>query len=217
MIVTIFPDCESSISASIMHYLESINTLSYYVRFSSFAIHSIFSHLYVKKQPFVLSFLNCFYCVLNSLWFSRFISCISLCSIEEYSSCSILKQHALLIWSQNEVTLKPATSGAKTKVNGLPLTGERVLKHLDRILFGKFDWEKINMTYSLLLKWPTAVRDLSMIMGYAIRTCYFYCCIPFFAILQSYLPPCLPLVTAVSSSFLFCTSVNILDYHSVFV
>jgi len=49
---------------------------------------------------------------------------------------SIMKQHASLIWSQNEVTLKPATSGAKTKVNGLPLTGERVLKHFDRVLFG---------------------------------------------------------------------------------
>ena len=48
-----------------------------------------------------------------------------------------MKQHASLVWEQNEVTLKPATSGAKTKVNGLPLTGERVLKHLDRILFGK--------------------------------------------------------------------------------
>ena len=52
-------------------------------------------------------------------------------------SFSIMKQHASLVWEQNEVTLKPATSGAKTKVNGLPLTGERVLKHLDRILFGK--------------------------------------------------------------------------------
>ena len=53
--------------------------------------------------------------------------------------CSVMKQHASLIWSQNEVTLKPATSGAKTKVNGLPLTGERVLKHLDRVLFGRCD------------------------------------------------------------------------------
>ena len=48
-----------------------------------------------------------------------------------------MKQHAVLIWHENEVTLKPATAGAKTKVNGMPLTGERVLKHYDRILFGK--------------------------------------------------------------------------------
>eukprot|EP00794_Sanderia_malayensis_P019281 gene19281-21207_t len=49
---------------------------------------------------------------------------------------SIMKQHVILTWSDKEVTIKPGTSGAKTKINGLPLTGERVLKHLDRILFG---------------------------------------------------------------------------------
>ncbi len=49
-----------------------------------------------------------------------------------------MKQHVVLIWAEKEVTMKPGTSGAKTKVNGVPLTGERVLKHHDRILFGKF-------------------------------------------------------------------------------
>lgn len=58
------------------------------------------------------------------------------CLMFFFLSFSIMKQHASLVWAENEVTLKPATSGAKTKVNGLPLTGERVLKHLDRILFG---------------------------------------------------------------------------------
>ncbi len=38
-----------------------------------------------------------------------------------------MKQHVVLIWAEKEVTMKPGTSGAKTKVNGVPLTGERVL------------------------------------------------------------------------------------------
>jgi hypothetical protein len=37
-----------------------------------------------------------------------------------------------------EITIKPAAQGAKTKVNGMPLPGERVLKHLDRVLFGEY-------------------------------------------------------------------------------
>lgn len=49
---------------------------------------------------------------------------------------SILKQHALIKTANNEITIEPASPGAKTKVNGMPLTGERVLKHYDRILFG---------------------------------------------------------------------------------
>ena len=36
----------------------------------------------------------------------------------------------------DQVSIKPAVPGAKTKVNGAPLTGERVLQHLDRVLFG---------------------------------------------------------------------------------
>lgn len=36
-----------------------------------------------------------------------------------------------------EITIEPASVGAKIKVNGVALTGERVLKHHDRILFGK--------------------------------------------------------------------------------
>ena len=49
---------------------------------------------------------------------------------------SISKQHAILSCKDNEITIKPATQGAKTKVDGVPLTGERVIKHMDRILFG---------------------------------------------------------------------------------
>ena len=33
--------------------------------------------------------------------------------------------------------IQPASLGAKSKVNGTPLTGPRVLTHKDRILFGK--------------------------------------------------------------------------------
>ncbi|XP_020609741.1 kinesin-like protein KIF28P [Orbicella faveolata] len=49
---------------------------------------------------------------------------------------SILKQHAVIKTANNEITIEPASPGAKTKVNGMPLTGERVLKNYDRILFG---------------------------------------------------------------------------------
>lgn len=62
----------------------------------------------------------------------------SCCNLSVFSVvCSILKQHALIKSSNGEITIEPASPGAKTKVNGMPLTGERVLKHYDRILFGK--------------------------------------------------------------------------------
>ncbi|EDO35613.1 predicted protein [Nematostella vectensis] len=53
-----------------------------------------------------------------------------------FSGLSIQKQHAVITIKDSEITIKPGTSGAKTKVNGLPLTGETPLKHMDRILFG---------------------------------------------------------------------------------
>lgn len=55
---------------------------------------------------------------------------------------SILKQHALIKSANCEITIGPASMGAKIKVNGMPLTGERVLKHFDRILFGKLSFVK---------------------------------------------------------------------------
>jgi len=52
--------------------------------------------------------------------------------------CSINKHHAILTVSdKGEAELKPADQGAKTKLNGLPLTGPTVLSHKDRILFGE--------------------------------------------------------------------------------
>jgi len=53
-----------------------------------------------------------------------------------FSGLSILKQHAVIKSNNGEIAIEPASPGAKTKVNGMPLTGERVLKHYDRILFG---------------------------------------------------------------------------------
>jgi len=57
------------------------------------------------------------------------------------SAFSIMKKHAILSLGENdEYELQPAVSGAKTKVNGQPLTGPRFLNHRDRILFGRTDW-----------------------------------------------------------------------------
>lgn len=51
-----------------------------------------------------------------------------------------MKKHAILSLGENdEYELQPAVSGAKTKVNGQPLTGPRFLNHRDRILFGRTD------------------------------------------------------------------------------
>ena len=45
-------------------------------------------------------------------------------------------EHAIVTHKEGSVTLKPASPGAKTKVNGLALTDELTLKHHDRIVFG---------------------------------------------------------------------------------
>ena len=50
---------------------------------------------------------------------------------------SIQKLHASVNYDNDEVVLKPLNQGAKTKVNGAPLTGEQKLEHNDRVLFGK--------------------------------------------------------------------------------
>ncbi len=49
-----------------------------------------------------------------------------------------MKEHAVITVNKDEVIVKPAVQGAKTKVNGQPLTGPRVLGHKDRVLFGMF-------------------------------------------------------------------------------
>ena len=53
------------------------------------------------------------------------------------SGLSISKEHAIVTMKPSGVFhVKPGNSLAKTKVNGLPLTGEMELRHLDRVLFG---------------------------------------------------------------------------------
>ena len=48
-----------------------------------------------------------------------------------------MKNHAIITKSGDDYEVRPATQGAKTKVNGAPLTGAQILEHKDRILFGK--------------------------------------------------------------------------------
>nr|XP_054748335.1 kinesin-like protein KIF28 isoform X2 [Lytechinus pictus] len=52
------------------------------------------------------------------------------------SGLSIQKQHALVKNENGDISIKPATAGAKVKINGAPLVGERILSHLDRVMFG---------------------------------------------------------------------------------
>ncbi|EDV21287.1 uncharacterized protein TRIADDRAFT_30614, partial [Trichoplax adhaerens] len=49
---------------------------------------------------------------------------------------SVQKQHSIMTLENDQVSIKPGVPGAKTKINGAPLTGERVLQHFDRVLFG---------------------------------------------------------------------------------
>jgi len=53
-----------------------------------------------------------------------------------FHTCSILKEHAIISIVNGDYEIRPASLGAKTKVNGSPLVGRRVLTHKDRILFG---------------------------------------------------------------------------------
>ncbi|XP_068725304.1 kinesin-like protein KIF28 [Montipora capricornis] len=92
-----------------------------------------------------------------------------------FSGLSILKQHALIKSSNGEISIEPASPGAKTKVNGIPLTGERVLKHFDRILFGS------NHMYILInpantektegtpddVDWEFAQKEIAQAKGFA--------------------------------------------------
>ena len=50
---------------------------------------------------------------------------------------SIQKQHATVSYDNEEIVIKPGSTGARIKVNGAPLTGERKLEHNDRVLLGK--------------------------------------------------------------------------------
>ena len=48
-----------------------------------------------------------------------------------------MKSHAVITNNKGEIEIRPGSPGAKTKVNGSPLTGPLILTHKDRLLFGK--------------------------------------------------------------------------------
>ena len=52
------------------------------------------------------------------------------------SGLSIQQKHAIITLNKGDVEIKPGSQGAKTKVNGMALTGPLVLGHLDRVVFG---------------------------------------------------------------------------------
>ncbi|XP_052831128.1 kinesin-related protein 1-like [Octopus bimaculoides] len=49
---------------------------------------------------------------------------------------SIQKSHAYIENMDHKISIEPASSNAKTKINGLPLMKKQTLNHMDRILFG---------------------------------------------------------------------------------
>lgn len=51
--------------------------------------------------------------------------------------CSIVKHHAVIECKDGQYEIKPASTGAKIKVNGSPVTGTQTLENKDRILFGE--------------------------------------------------------------------------------
>ena len=53
------------------------------------------------------------------------------------SACSIVKNHAVITNVSGDFEIKPASQGAKLKVNGTPLVGPQVLEDKDRVLFGE--------------------------------------------------------------------------------
>lgn len=62
---------------------------------------------------------------------------------------SIQKQHAVITSRKGEVEIEPASTGAKIKVNGMPLTGKTTLNHKDRVLFGKTQFSCCVLGYLL--------------------------------------------------------------------
>lgn len=50
-------------------------------------------------------------------------------------------------FDNDEIVIKPGTAGARTKVNGSPLTGERKLEHNDRVLFGNNMLSVLNIDF----------------------------------------------------------------------
>jgi len=86
---------------------------------------------------------------------------------------SIQKEHATITYENDEFVIKPGTSGAKIKVNGAPLTGERKLEHQDRVLFGGWFWAHpapyFNLMCSdIILVW--LVKNYFLFFSYPLST-----------------------------------------------
>ncbi|KAK2181347.1 hypothetical protein NP493_403g07034 [Ridgeia piscesae] len=94
------------------------------------------------------------------------------------SGLSINKHHAILTVSdKGEAELKPADQGAKTKLNGLPLTGPTVLSHKDRILFGSnhmyvfLNPKNVKSAEASLpseITWEFAQKEIAQAKGFAV-------------------------------------------------
>ena len=91
------------------------------------------------------------------------------------SGLSISSEHAVITYKNGEVTIKPATVGAKTKVNGSTITGEQGLKHHDRILFGSnhmyyfvnpLNSEKVEGTPETI-DWEFANKEIAQAKGFS--------------------------------------------------
>jgi kinesin family protein 1 len=56
----------------------------------------------------------------------------------QLNGLSVMENHAIIKKDNNEIEIKAAQVGARIKVNGVDLTGSKVLEHKDRVLFGMF-------------------------------------------------------------------------------
>lgn len=89
------------------------------------------------------------------------------------SGLSIRKEHAQVHVKGKEVKIKPATSVAKTKINGQPLTGEVKLMHNDRVRFGSNHMyvfknpknTKMNQGSTETITWEFAQDELAKAKG----------------------------------------------------
>ncbi|KAH9515666.1 Kinesin-like protein kif28p [Bulinus truncatus] len=91
---------------------------------------------------------------------------------------SIQKKHAIISNEKGMITLKPGCDEAKTRVNGILITGPRTLQHKDRIIFGS------NHVYVFVnplnpkvpegtpeeINWELAQKEVAKAKGYATGT-----------------------------------------------
>ncbi|KAL3859056.1 hypothetical protein ACJMK2_009292 [Sinanodonta woodiana] len=92
------------------------------------------------------------------------------------SGLSIQKQHAMIKVKNGTAVIEPVGgSGSKTKVNGLPLIGNKTLSHKDRILFGSnhlyvfMNPKKAGEISDLPdeITWDFAQKEIAQVKGFA--------------------------------------------------